>query len=310
MKKTLSFVLALVFALCLCVPALAAGSHSVTIINGMDGSVYDTYTVADGEDLVFTISCSAPCDMGPIAAGDAGSGVTATDGKITYSNVTLGGPHQYPTAETVTITGIKSDAVVTITPNPDEVGSVFPVVTEGAAAAGGASGEASSGEPSGEASSDEPYPKFDEYKEYLLETLLKDTFWQDKGDLLKADLDAAQTPDDENIQHFTGSGAVDQAPAGVVFPMTYDVWYAENYGASGEPSGEVDLEQAYKEYLHEWLIAEDAVNDTMTEEIRENEFMPLIWAGDYTTFPAEMLWNGMLENGCPMTFDEFVAAQK
>ena len=67
-------------------------------------------------------------------------------------------------------------------------------------------------------------------------------------------------------------------------------------------------EDAYKEYLHQWLIAEDAVNDTMTEEIRENEFMPLIWAGDYTTFPAEMLWNGMLENGCPMTYDEFVAA--
>ena len=76
-----------------------------------------------------------------------------------------------------------------------------------------------------------------------------------------------------------------------------------------EPSGEADLEQAYKEYLHEWLIAEDEVNDTMTEEIRENEFMPLIWAGDYETFPAEMLWNGMLENGSPMTFEEFVAAQ-
>ena len=75
-----------------------------------------------------------------------------------------------------------------------------------------------------------------------------------------------------------------------------------------EAAGEVDVEQAYKEYLHEWLIAEDEVNDTMTEEIRENEFMPLIWAGDYTTFPAEMLWNGMLENGCPMTYDEFVAA--
>ena len=78
---------------------------------------------------------------------------------------------------------------------------------------------------------------------------------------------------------------------------------------SAEPSAEAagSVEDAYKEYLHEWLIAEDEVNDTMTEEIRENEFMPLIWAGDYETFPAEMLWNGMLENGSPMTFDEFAA---
>jgi len=312
MKKILSIALVAALCLCLSAAAFAAGSYSVTIINGMDGSVYDTYEVADGEDLVFTISCSAPCDMGPIAAGDAGSGVTTTVGEITYSNVTLGGPNQYPTAETVTIAGIHADATVTITPNPDEVGSVFPVVTEGAAA-GGSSGEASSGEPSGEASSEEPsgeasgeeYPLFEEYKQYLLDTMLKDSFWQGNEDLLRTDLAAAETPYDENIQHFTGSGEVDQAPAGVVFPMTYDAWYAENGGAAGEG----DLEQAYKEYLHEWLIAEDAVNDTMTEDIRENEFMPLIWAGDYETFPAEMLWNGMLENGCPMTFEEFVAAQ-
>lgn len=311
MKKILSIALVAALCLCLSAAAFAAGSYSVTIINGMDGSVYDTYEVADGEDLVFTISCSAPCDMGPIAAGDAGSGVTTTVGEITYSNVTLGGPNQYPTAETVTIAGINADATVTITPNPDEVGSVFPVVTEGAAA-GGSSGEASSGEPSGETSgeasgeaSGEEYPLFEEYKQYLLDTMLQDSFWQGNEDLLRTDLAAAETPYDENIQHFTGSGEVDQAPAGVVFPMTYDAWYAENGGAAGEG----DLEQAYKEYLHEWLIAEDAVNDTMTEEIRENEFMPLIWAGDYETFPAEMLWNGMLENGCPMTFEEFVAAQ-
>ncbi len=316
MKKILSFALVLAMCLCLSAGALAAGSYSVTIINGMDGSVYDTYEVADGEDLVFTISCSAPCDMGPIADGDAGSGVTTTDGVITYSNITLGGPNQYPTAETVTITGIKSDATVTITPNPDEVDSQFPAVTEGAAAAGG-SGEASSDEPSGEASgeaSGEEYPLFDEYKEYLYETMMKDSFWQGNEANLRAGLDAATSPLDESIQNFTGSGDVDQAPAGVVFPMTYDAWYAENGGAAAASgasgagaAGAADPEQAYKEYLHEWLIAEDEVNATMTEEIRENEFMPLIWAGDYTTFPAEMLWNGMLENGSPLTFDEWLA---
>ena len=81
---------------------------------------------------------------------------------------------------------------------------------------------------------------------------------------------------------------------------------------SGEASGETgaaDLSvDAYNEYLHEWLKAEDAANDNMTEDIVENEFMPLIYAGDYESFPAEMLWNGMLNTGCPMTYDEWVAA--
>ena len=90
--------------------------------------------------------------------------------------------------------------------------------------------------------------------------------------------------------------------------MTYDVWFAEQGGAAPAAGGDTS-EAAYQEYLHEWLIAEDEVNETMTEDIRENEFMPLIYAGDYETFPAEMLWNGMLNNGSPMTFDEWVAAQ-
>ena len=81
--------------------------------------------------------------------------------------------------------------------------------------------------------------------------------------------------------------------------------------ASGEPAGAADTSvDAYNEYLHEWLQAEDANNDTMTEDIVENEFMPLIYAGDYTSFPAEMLWSGMLNNGSPMTYDEWAASQK
>jgi len=84
--------------------------------------------------------------------------------------------------------------------------------------------------------------------------------------------------------------------------------------ASADPSAEptapaIDPQAAYAEYIHEWLLAEDAVNDTMTSDIVENEFMPLVEAGDYTTFPAEMLWNGMLENGSPMTFEEWSAQQ-
>ncbi len=76
---------------------------------------------------------------------------------------------------------------------------------------------------------------------------------------------------------------------------------AASAGAAADPVA------AYAEYIHEWLLAEDAVNDTMTSDIVENEFMPLVEAGDYTTFPAEMLWNGMLNNGSPMTFEEWSA---
>ena len=45
---------------------------------------------------------------------------------------------------------------------------------------------------------------------------------------LWAGLEAAVSPDDESIQNFTGSGEVDQAPAGVEVPMTYDAWIAAN----------------------------------------------------------------------------------
>ena len=85
--------------------------------------------------------------------------------------------------------------------------------------------EFSAGAPAAEG---EEFPRFDEYKAYLYETLMKDTFWQGNEASLTAALEAATSPADESIQNFTGSGAVDQAPVGVVFPMTYDVWFAAN----------------------------------------------------------------------------------
>ncbi len=94
--------------------------------------------------------------------------------------------------------------------------------------------------------------------------------------------------------------------------------FADN--ASAEPSAEASaetsaepaaaagsVEDAFIEYIHEWLIAEDAINDTMDENIRENEFMPLVREMDFTTFPAEMIYSGMLNSGVPMTFEEFAA---
>ena len=67
-------------------------------------------------------------------------------------------------------------------------------------------------------------------------------------------------------------------------------------------------ESAYKVYLKEWIRYEESVNDTLTTEMAEQEFIPLIEAGDYTTFPAEMMFSGMLVSGKAMTYDEFVAA--
>ncbi len=84
-------------------------------------------------------------------------------------------------------------------------------------------------------------------------------------------------------------------------------------GASAEAAaetaaaGETSVEEAYVEYIHEWLLAELEINSSLTEDQVENEFMPLIEAGDYVSFPAEMLYGGMLESGTAMTFEEFAA---
>jgi hypothetical protein len=81
--------------------------------------------------------------------------------------------------------------------------------------------------------------------------------------------------------------------------------------ASGDPSQEaatgLSAEEAYVEYIHEFLLAELEVNSSMTIDQIEDEFMPLIEAGDYTSFPADMLYSGMLNSGVAMTFEEFAA---
>ena len=86
----------------------------------------------------------------------------------------------------------------------------------------------------------------------------------------------------------------------------------EPSGASGEPSGEgsgeaQSVEDAFIEYIHEWLLDELAINANMTIEQVEDEFMPLVEQMNFTDFPAEMIYSGMLEQGVPMTFEEFAA---
>ena len=81
----------------------------------------------------------------------------------------------------------------------------------------------------------------------------------------------------------------------------------EEFAAQYQTSA-LSVEDAYVEYIHEFLLNELPVNTGgMTIEIIENEFMPLIEAGDYNAFPADMLYSGMLDSGVAMTFEEFAA---
>ena len=330
MKKALSLLVALVMLMALCAcsvnvnvttdgaAAEAADAYTVTLINGMDGSVYGEYEVAAGEDFVFSISCAAPCDMGPYADGEIGSGVSATCGTVAYSNVTTGGPNAYPTAETVTVSGIDADCTVTVTPNPDEVGSEFPTITIGEAAAsdsasGEASGEASdeasaepaSEEPASDEASAEPaaegdYPLFDEYKEYLFDTLMQDSFWQGNEANLRAGLDAATSPADESIQNFTGSGAVDQAPAGVVFPMTYDVWFAEQGGEAAPAAG--GNWDAWIDYLQS--LIDDSIADIADQVYNELE---VAQESDYTGMLDGTVFGVFAFNYDATPYEDFVS---
>ena len=68
-----------------------------------------------------------------------------------------------------------------------------------------------------------------------------------------------------------------------------------------------EVYEAYEAYIYEFLLHELEVNASMTMEQVEEEFMPLIEARDYVSFPAEMLYSGMLVSGTAMTIDEFAA---
>ncbi|MCD7845349.1 MAG: hypothetical protein LUG57_05780 [Oscillospiraceae bacterium] len=108
-----------------------------------------------------------------------------------------------------------------------------------------------------------------------------------------------------------GTATVDGEAVTLEAGQTYEgeivITAAEGASAEAAETGADSVEAAYVEYIHEWLLAELEANSTLTEDQVENEFMPLIEAGDYTTFPAEMLYGGMLESGTAMTFEEFAA---
>lgn len=80
---------------------------------------------------------------------------------------------------------------------------------------------------------------------------------------------------------------------------------AENTAHGGTPGATSEAD--YQAYLKAWLAAEHAVNANMTDEA-VGEFEACIDAMNFEAFPGDMLFNGMLNTGAAMTYDEFVAA--
>lgn len=136
------------------------------------------------------------------------------------------------------------------------------------------------------------------------------------------DIDQTVSPWD---QMFTtvGLSTWDEFKAGTVKePAAAGAMGGDAGTGSGEPSGEPVAsgtvensahgtasadEAGYKEYLHAWLDAEAEANSTMDDSMKA-EFEACIDSLDFTTFPGDMFFNGMLTTGSAMTYDEFVAA--
>lgn len=128
MKKILALLLAamMVLALTACgspaaeapAPAQDAAQDAAPAAPPAEGSFTATFSTGEtfpieGDTFVFYIQCDAPADMGEPNPGEEGAGFTVSEGTITYSNVSLGGPYQYPTSELVTISGITGDITIT-----------------------------------------------------------------------------------------------------------------------------------------------------------------------------------------------------
>jgi hypothetical protein len=166
------------------------------------------------------------------------------------------------------------------------------VLSMGAFASGEASGEAAGGKSVEEA-----------YVEYIHEFLLAEL-----------EVNSSMTIDqiEDEFMPLIEAGNYTEFPADMLYSgmlnsgvaMSFDEFAAQYVPEGGET---VSAEEAYVEYIHEFLLAELEVNSSMTIDQVEDEFMPLIEAGDYTSFPADMLYSGMLNSGAAMSFEEFAA---
>ncbi len=84
---------------------------------------------------------------------------------------------------------------------------------------------------------------------------------------------------------------------------TVEEVYAAATAASGEPAGE-PTEADYQAYLIDFV---NSCEDIQTSGAA-GEFIALIEAGDYASFPAEMLFDSMWFGEAALTLDEFLAA--
>lgn len=134
-------------------------------------------------------------------------------------------------------------------------------------------------------------------------------------EFLEAELEVNSSMMPEHVDEILAAaeaGQFDTFPGDILFndmlvsgnAMTFEEFAATYVPEGGEA---VSVEDAFIDYIHEWLLAELEVNGNMTIEQVEDEFMPYVEQMDFVTFPAEMIYSGMLEQGVPMTFEEFEA---
>ncbi len=84
----------------------------------------------------------------------------------------------------------------------------------------------------------------------------------------------------------------------MVFPLTYDAWYAE-FGGAGYTADEA----GYRQYLKDYVSAVPAVTDEAFKD-----FEACIDKGDYTSFPMDMCFTDTYWGFTAVTLDEFLAA--
>ena len=161
--------------------------------------------------------------------------------------------------------------------------------------------------------SDTDDPAWPAYVEYLHDYLVNVELPVNTGGLTMEIIE-------EEFMPLIEVGNFEDGPTGLLFNGLLDSGVAmtfEEFKAAGGASGEaLSVEDAFLEYLHEFLLAEQEINSNMTLEQVETEFMPAFEAaaqtGDWLTntvngAPLDILFNGMLEQGAAMTFEEFAA---
>ncbi len=282
MKKILSITVVLALILCLSAAAFASGEASAASGEPSSGEpsgetvVPGTYT--DGE-LTLVIADDMTFSMDTIGQNMEGEDFVLTvKGTVTADGV-------------FTVTGVFDGELDLFELASEEQIAENLAAVEAVYAAATASGEALSVE--------------DAFIEYIHEWLLAELEVNAQMTIEQVEDEFMPLVREMNFTDFPAemlySGMLEQG-----VPMTFEEFSAQYVPAA--PAGGSTSEEAFVEYIHEWLLNELENNSQMTIEQVEDEFMPLVEQMNFTDFPAEMIYSGMLETGVPMTYEEFVAA--